>query len=453
MGRLIGRTDWSGTPLGPLHAWSEALKAILDIVLSSAAPMALAWGPEQTVLFNDAWLGIVRRADAALGRSALSAPDAPWPTLSTALATVMAEGRRTETSSRESRLDFRLSPVFDATAAPAGVVVRTSGAVPRRVEWLPFALEFGQVAIWDWDLVTDTLEWSPGHFRLHGYEPGDVVPSYDLWAASLHPDDRDRVTAAVRRAQDTREPFESTFRIIRRDGAVRWCVSRGEPFLGIDAMPVRMLGTVQDITEHRGALEKQKTLTAELQHRVRNTLAVIRSITRRTAEASRTVEHLATHLEGRIDALGRAQTVFVRDPDGRIDLELLLREELRAAIADDDALEIEGPPVALTAKASESLALAFHELAANALKFGFLRVEAGRLSVRWSMVGGDAPHLDLAWHETGATHLMPPKHAGFGMELLKRTLPYDLNASVSLDFEPTGLACRLRLPLSSTVRQ
>ena len=161
---------------------------------------------------------------------------------------------------------------------------------------------------------------------------------------------------------------------------------------------------------------------AEMQHRVRNTLSVVRSIVRRTAEHAPSVEEFAAHLEGRIGALARGQSLVGATAGHGVDLELLINDEMLVHLAEEDRLRVAGPSVRLRAKTAETLALAFHELATNAVKFGALFAENGRVRVTWSVV--DGPCLKIVWQESGTkVAALAPRRRGFGMELLGEQLP------------------------------
>jgi two-component system CheB/CheR fusion protein len=182
-----------------------------------------------------------------------------------------------------------------------------------------------------------------------------------------------------------------------------------------------------------------------MQHRVRNTLSVVRSLVRRTAEHAPSVEDFAAHLEGRIGALARGQSLAGATAGHGVDLELLINDEMLVHLANDDRLRVSGPPVRLRAKTAETLALAFHELATNAVKFGALSTDRGRIRVSWSLVEG--PRLEVVWRESGAkVAAIAPRHRGFGMELLGQQLPYELDAECSIDFAPGGLVCCILIP-------
>jgi len=193
-----------------------------------------------------------------------------------------------------------------------------------------------------------------------------------------------------------------------------------------------------------------QTLLAELQHRVRNTLAVVRSIARRTAENTASADDMLGHFQGRLDAFSRVQAALTRSPGSKISLATLIDDELIAhATRDGEHVSVKGPDVQLEPRIAERLSLAIHELATNAVKHGALTNGNGRVEVRWSsrQLNGSAELL-LSWKETGVQLSDgEPQREGFGMELLRRSLPYDLQAETAVDFAPTGLQFELRIPL------
>lgn len=200
--------------------------------------------------------------------------------------------------------------------------------------------------------------------------------------------------------------------------------------------------------------EARKALLAEIQNRSRNTLSVIRSILRRTAARSGSVEDFAQHLESRLGAYGRAQSTVMRAPLAGADLATLLTDELMAhAMHLDDRVQFEGPDVRLQPRAAELFALVFNELIVNAIKFGALRGDSGRATVRWTLDGesGDR-RLRLRWKESGlSAPLQQPGPEGFGTELIERNLPYELAASGRLHHDPDGIECVIEVPATRRV--
>ncbi|MGU3362958.1 HWE histidine kinase domain-containing protein [Methylobacterium sp. M6A4_1b] len=195
----------------------------------------------------------------------------------------------------------------------------------------------------------------------------------------------------------------------------------------------------------------QAALVAALKHRVRNTLATTRMIAQRSAELSDNLEDYAAHLDGRLAALARVQAIILSDPRAGVDLGRLVTDELTAVLAYQEGRAlVEGPEVTLHLRAAEPIALALHELATNAIKYGALSLPSGRISVAWRIEDGKpAPHLVFDWVEHGMRlHGLARHHRGFGMLVLEEMLAHTLQAQGSLAFEPEGAHYCLLLPLT-----
>lgn len=178
----------------------------------------------------------------------------------------------------------------------------------------------------------------------------------------------------------------------------------------------------------------------EFQRQMRSLIAVIRGITRRSSITPHSPEQFAAHVEGRIGALARVHGMLWRLPDACADLAELVSEELLAQAVPEEVVQIAGPPVTLSSAVAASLALALHELTTNAVKFGALGTP-GRLAVLWS-IEADGTSVRLDWRESGVTMLLPvPRHRGFGVELIERTLPYEIRARTELTFLADGVHC------------
>jgi len=267
------------------------------------------------------------------------------------------------------------------------------------------------------------------------------------WTIANHPDDLPEMKRKWAHSIRTGDPLDSEQRIRMRDGSYRWTRTRAYPRRDQSGRILKWYGVTEDIHEQRSAQEHQRTLLAELQHRVRNTLAVIRSIARRTAENSDSVEEMAAHLDGRLAAFSRVQGVVTRDPEAGIDLTALIEDSLLAhAAREGEHVTIAGPDLFLKPRAAESLSLAIHELASNAVKYGALGDDRGRIAIDWRCDDAEGT-LRLVWEENGLAGITVPERSGFGMELLLRSLPYDLRAETDVEFRPEGLRFTLVMPL------
>jgi two-component sensor histidine kinase len=222
------------------------------------------------------------------------------------------------------------------------------------------------------------------------------------------------------------------------------------PFTQSEFDQLRVLATVAGLAFDRHMADAQaRILRADIENRVRNVLAVIRSVGTRSAERAPSLEQFLLHFEGRIDAIGRSQLAATRD--GEISFELLLREELLAqTIPDGGDVSLEGMDVSIPLEQAEALGLAIHELAVNAVKFGPFGGQGGSLTVRWWVEGGaDALALNIDWREKCGAPVgtKRPAKAGFGLTYLERALPFQLNAETTLEFGPRGLNCQISVPL------
>ncbi len=204
----------------------------------------------------------------------------------------------------------------------------------------------------------------------------------------------------------------------------------------------------QDVTERREAENRQRLLLFELQHRVRNILAVVRSIARRTGDTSTTVAQYRAHLDGRIAALARTQALLTRRTGAGVDLQTLVRDELVAQAAQPYQTTCGGPDVVLAPKAAEILTLAIHELATNSTKYGALADPAGRVEVGWTLEDrGALPWLSFDWEEHGVAVDATPKCSGFGTELITRRAPYELQGHGTIAVRPTGAVINIEFPI------
>lgn len=271
------------------------------------------------------------------------------------------------------------------------------------------------------------------------------------WLKAVHPDDRERTTNALRRSYATGESMELQFRVRDREGQYRWYLCRKVRVGDIAGSGEQWFGAATDVHDMHLLEERQRRLVAELQHRVRNILTVVRSVFARTVEAGGALEDAADHFRGRLDALARTQAIVTQTASGMVDLENLIRDELLSVgVADGAALTIDGPDVQLPPRTAEAIGLAVHELAINAVKYGALKMAKASLDIRWTtdMDCGDGPRVHLIWVERGVPAVaISPERQGFGTELIREALPYQYGADTHLTFMGGGVRCSISLPL------
>ena len=204
-----------------------------------------------------------------------------------------------------------------------------------------------------------------------------------------------------------------------------------------------------DAVEMQRSRDGERDRSIELQHRMRNMLALVRSITSRTSEGYDSVEDFTSHLLGRLDAFARTQTALTFSKGDGVDLELLVRDELLAQAASHERCDIGGPDVVLPARVANVLAFALHELATNATKFGALSVPDGRVQVSWRTdIESGEGWLHLVWEETGVPiAAVAPRRVGFGTEMIERRIAYESRGRGGLEFQPGGVRCTIDIPL------
>jgi two-component system, chemotaxis family, CheB/CheR fusion protein len=240
--------------------------------------------------------------------------------------------------------------------------------------------------------------------------------------------------------------------LVAPESGMRYIV-RMLPYRSIDNFIAGVVMTFIDVAAIMRAEERQRLLLAGLQHRVRNTLGIVRSMARRSAQTSSTVDEYAAHLDGWLSAFARIQAAVTRDPGAGVDFEYLVAGELMAYHArEGEQVRMSGPTLRLQPKAAETLSLAIHELATNAVKYGALSQPSGRVEICWRInesVG--SPELIFDWRAKGGPQVKPPKRSGFGTEILERTLAFELKGRPSLLFNPGGVHFTVVVPLSGGI--
>lgn len=204
-------------------------------------------------------------------------------------------------------------------------------------------------------------------------------------------------------------------------------------------------------TEQRSARTKE-LLVRELQHRSRNLLAVVRSISERTRAASTSLDDYASDFNGRLAALSRVQGLLSREASEAIGLDELVHMEMNSlGVADSCDVSIGGPNLALPRDSVQMLSLALHELGTNSIKHGVLNGSGGTLEIRWQLASTDKPALRLEWSERRRklAELIASHRHGFGRTLLEQGLPGQLGATTRFDLRPEGLQCVIELPVES----
>ncbi len=234
-------------------------------------------------------------------------------------------------------------------------------------------------------------------------------------------------------------------------------LGRGHPWQPADLDAARDLRTslldvvLRRITEanreRRLAANRDQLLMAELDHRVKNTLANIASLVIHTSASAESLATVVTGLAARIQSMAKAHSLLSQSRWEGVAINSLLMEELAPYSRGSAAFAIAGPDLVLTSKSALALSLAIHELATNAAKYGALSAPGGRVAVRWSLT--EAGGLDLFWTESGGPAVSEPARRGFGSTLIERALAMETDGQAALRYLPGGVVCHVTLPASS----
>ena len=499
MAGLIESKDWSTTALGHADSWSPSLKLIVGIITASGFPMAVRWGSEFTLIYNDGYRSILAdKHPWALGlpfrvvwpevvsellplQEAILAGESPgvysedWPL------TI----RRRGTSWETAHFTVSYSPVPDPSS-PTGIggVLVTAVETSERLR-IEKALEFktqelseanrrlqdgqalyrsalvaGRMGTWETDLVAKTRLWTPEGMDLFGINlpggRGHVGGAQDEYWSALHPDDR-YLMQKFHQLADNQDSFTSEYRVVWPDGTTLWLRGYGRVVARTpDGKAHRLVSIVADVTERKSAEDHVQFLMHELSHRSKNLLAVIQSISRRTARTTTTMEEFESRFGKRLQGLAASHDVLVRNSWQGAPLGDLLRQQLMPFMdIQSSRVELTGPEIVVTAEATQAIGLAIHELATNAIKYGSLSVPEGKIKISW--VFDSEPlatcGLLLKWVEYGGPRVAPPSRNGFGHLVIGEMIERSLNAKVTLEFATRGLEWSVSIPAASLVTE
>jgi PAS domain S-box-containing protein len=303
--------------------------------------------------------------------------------------------------------------------------------------WFELAVWASKMGAFDWDLITDTLYVSEQSARMFGGARGfTAVDGREQVFRTVHPDDMAQVRAAVAEAVKTGQPYKVEHRIVRPDdGKVAWVLNAGTPIANEKGQVVRIIGVTQDIDDRKAAETQRETLVAELDHRVKNVLASVQSLALQSARKAPSLDIFLKTFAGRLKAMATAHTLLTAARWRGAAIQHVVNAELGGLAPGQTRWE--GPEILLTPRATNALALALHELATNAVKFGALSTDLGLVQVHWRLTDGGG--FCLVWTESGGPLVTTPTRQGFGATLLEKVTGRELGGEVKVDFLATGV--------------
>ena len=311
-------------------------------------------------------------------------------------------------------------------------------------ERLRFTLQAGRLGAWTLDLETKRLVASTQFKAIMGHPVADSFTISKLLDA-LAPPDQMEWGAAFERAQGGDGYLEHDHKFTTPDGEDRWIELRAQTRFDANGQPLSMTGVVLDISDRRAAEAHRDLLTREMSHRVKNTLANVQSIVGQTLRNGGADAGLIAQVADRLQALATAHDVLTQYGWSSADLGEVVAGSLRPFNIADRRIAFGGPRVRLSARAATAFALALHELATNAIKYGSLSNEVGIVILNWEV---EAETLSLRWQESGGPAVQTPTRKGFGTRLIDKALANSTAGKVELSYRASGFEFRFTSPLA-----
>jgi two-component sensor histidine kinase len=231
-----------------------------------------------------------------------------------------------------------------------------------------------------------------------------------------------------------------------RNGKSAFLLSVG-PLVDENKANVGSIVTLTDMTERKRAEEQQTTMVAELNHRVKNILAIVQSVAAQTVRASDTLEKFAVSFDGRLKALAIAHDILTHTRWNGIGLNELLASVLAPYRSSDKSrISIVGPAILLPVRAVVPLSMVLHEMTTNAAKYGALKTRRGNIDITWQASGAPDKSVELVWRERDGPKVKASASAGFGTRLIDHVIKHDLDGKTKIEIDPAGVCWTISFP-------
>lgn len=284
--------------------------------------------------------------------------------------------------------------------------------------------------------------------ELLNHPPVDPNDPLSEWQHFIHPED-ERQFSGHRERLKTIVPGEALFwefRMRDADAHWRWFLSR-DSLLSSDkaGKPLLIVGSASDITEQKKAEHYKDILAGEMRHRAKNLIPLIEGIGRLSRPKDQPlVDAFIDTFMGRLMTLLRTGDIVLSSTSRTADLRTVLDLTL-APFLDEEApsrVTMEGPAIELSERTAGGLALAIHELATNAMKYGALSVDSGTVTLIWKLATENGKrHFELEWRESGGPPVKQPTTEGFGSRVIRHSVTHEPNGRIFVDYRPDGVHC------------
>jgi two-component sensor histidine kinase len=473
MGALMRAFDWNNSSLGPPEKWPQSLRVTVRLLLNTGHPMFIWWGPELIQFYNDAYRRTMgpERHPSALGQRGRECWAEIWDIIGPQIDHVMSgkgstwnEDRLVPVTRNGRREDvwwtYSYGPI-DVEGGVGGVLVVCNDVTAQHLS--------NEALLDQSRFLRQLFELAPGFMAvLSG--PDHV---FELTNAAYRKllGDRDIIGKPLREVlpeiegQGYFELLDEVYRTgkahVGRRMPMALHVEAGMPpkqlFLDFVYAPIlkanREISGVFvegiDITDHMRAEEHLRLINDELQHRVKNTLTVVSAIASQTLRGTSNDDALKK-FQDRLAAFATAHDSLTTANWAAGGVHNIVQGALAPHRTREGRFSVSGPDIILGAKQALSLALALHELATNAIKYGALSNDRGRVQITWhEREGAGTSTFHLQWQEADGPAVVEPSSMGFGSQLIKRVLAADFGPDVEVLYQASGLICRLSAPMAN----
>lgn len=477
MAEAVRIHDWSLSPLGPRDSWPQSLRTTVDLMLASGHAMCLVWGPGLTLIYNDGYADFLgARHPGALGQSFREVWAEIWKDIGPLVERAYAGETTTITDMplvmtrkgfpEETWWTFSYSPAFDDDGAVAGLLDVASDSSSRvlaererdeaeaRLRESEAFMRNVLAASTDCIKVIE-LDGSLSFMSEGGMQVMEVSDFNDvngcIWADMLKGDGTELALRALDAARQGRSTHFESAADTYLGTPKHWSVSVS-PIFSEAGVVERILSVSRDHTALEQSRAQQRLLNQELNHRLKNILAMVQSIASQTFRDAKSLDEAAHALASRLVSLGHATDLLTSSSWHGADLHTIIDAGLAGIDGHRDRIFVSGPSHHLNAQAALAMTLAVHELVTNAIKYGALSNDAGTVLLEWKFVGPqDARRFCLRWEERNGPEVAPPTSRGFGSRLIERSLRSYFRGETNLGFPPAGVVFTIDAPLPNNV--
>ena len=307
-------------------------------------------------------------------------------------------------------------------------------------------IKYSEDGIISTDVGGIITSWNESAERLFGYSA--IEATGKLVTILIPPDRQDEERGILERIRNGLHIEHSETIRLRKDGSQIWVSLSVSPLKDAEGVVIGASKIVRDMTVHRLAEEHRDILVSELNHRAKNSLAMVQAIASQTLARAESLEAAKIAFDSRLGALARGHDLLTHGNWVGTDLMSVVNATVEPHGGGHNRFSIEGPFVPLTPATALTFTMALHELCSNAAKYGALMNSDGTVSIVWQVTrNGEESRLQLLWTENGGPTVRPPTRRGFGSRLIEKALAMELNGKVLINYEPSGVVCTIDAPL------